>query len=140
MPADTAFDHEQSNEEEEDDEEGPGLEGAELDALLDLIGEGSDEQEGEEGNGSVLPESLNLAPMRQKGRHEAGYRHLAEMQTTNPAGTSAFELTGNTNMEEDKADGNIDEELNQVPPKKKDLVAILGSRNSRRTHSFADIQ
>ena len=39
----------------EDDEEKPVLEAAELDALLDLIGEGSDEQEGEEGNSSVLP-------------------------------------------------------------------------------------
>lgn len=139
MPADSAFDHNQSDEKEDDEEECPGLEGAELDALLELLGEGSDQAEDGEGNNCVLPESLNLAPMRQKGRHEACYKHLAEMQTTNPTGTTAFEVTGNTYMEEDEGGGNSEEELDQVSPKKKDLVAILGSKNSRRTYSFADI-
>lgn len=28
--------------------------------------------------------------------------------------------------------------VNQIPPKQKDLVSILASKNSRRTHSFAN--
>lgn len=92
-----------------------------------------------EGKGCVLPESLNFAPMRQKGRHEAGYRHLAGMQTTNPAGTSAFQVTGDTFMEAEETEGNLDGDVNQIPPKRKDLVSILCSKNSRRTHNFADI-
>ena len=94
---------------------------------LELLGEGPSEEEEGEGNGSDMPESLNLAPIRQKGRHEAGYKHLANMQTTNAAGTTAFEVTGNTYMEEEETTaGNLEEEMIQVPPKKKDLVAILG--------------
>ena len=140
MPADTAFDQQQS-EENDDDEEGPGLEGAELDALLESIGEGLNEEEEDdvEGKGCVLPESLNLAPMRQKGRQEAGYRHLADMQTTNPEGTTAFQATADTFMEAEETDSGQNADVNQTPPKRKDLVSILASKNSRRTHNFADI-
>ena len=116
MPADTSFDQ-QTSPDEDDIENGAGLEGAELDELLELLGEGPEEGDEEEGSGCVLPKSLNLAPIRQKGVHSAGYSHIAKMQSNTQAASCAYETTGNTYMDADQ-DGDPDmEEPKKDPPK-----------------------
>lgn len=104
MPADSAFDQQQNSEEDENNDD-PDREGAELDVFLELLGEGIADNEAGKESGCVLPQSLNLEPMRQKGVHDAAYKHLAKMQTTNPVNTAAFEPTGDSYVQQEETDG-----------------------------------
>ena len=85
MPADTTFDQQKDPEDEGEEDSAPA-EGASLDELLELLGEGPNEEGGEE-HGCVLQKALNLTPLRQKGVKAAGYRHLAKMKSNPEANT-----------------------------------------------------
>ena len=138
MPADSASDRHNTPEEEDIDNQ-PDIEGPALDELLQLVGEGPDGNEEDDIQECGLPKSLNLRPMRHKGVYGAGYEHIAKMQSNPEAHTRAYQATDNTFMAQEAGADDNAEELPQQPPKKKDLVSILRTKNNRRTYSFADI-
>lgn len=146
MPADDAFDNE-PNEDDEDDEEEGELNGNELDELLKLFDQEFDESNHDANGAQIesMPDTHDLSTIRQKGTHAGGYEHIVTLNPNNDANDSVVERAIDAyseDIDEDRNNSQNDASANNIdqqPPSKTDLVAILLSKTTRRQRKFPGI-
>ena len=130
----------------ENDEDGQ-LQGQQLEEVLRLLDMEADNTAGHASSdiatetAGMLPRSLSLVPVLQKGCLKCGYECLADMnllQSSDPV--LEVEPTAPQSQQQQSAQSSGETNLNQqTPPNKKDIVTLLIQRTTRRSRTFEEI-
>ena len=130
-----------------DDESGNNdrdIEGDYLEQLLDSLGLEGDMADHVATEPHVLPQSVNLTAIRQKGVQKCGYESLAAMSMNDPQEIALSVLqveeasTQSSELENAALTGNDGSEQ-IILPTQHDIVTVLLKRTSRRSITFQDI-
>ena len=143
-PADVAQDN--ADNENDGEENAAGLEGLELDAMLDLFDEGTNAESTNLPN-NAIPHNFKVDTLRQKGVLKCGYELLAEMKTGPESPTTVYEQqhqqqqrpSNSTQSNSDNATNSGDAIGFQKAPDQREIGRLLLTRTSRRSRDFFNI-